>query len=78
MWYVCFLKLSNETIFVGSSNDLKRRLTSHQRGQFRSTCPFLPVELVSYVAVQTEAHARDLERYFKSGSEKAFAKKRFH
>ena len=31
----------------------------------------------SYVAVADEATARRLERYFKSGSGKAFAKKRF-
>jgi hypothetical protein len=29
------------------------------------------------VAVESEALARELERYFKSGSGKAFAKKRF-
>ena len=35
-----------------------------------------PVFLRSYVAVANEAHARKLERYFKSGSGKAFAMKR--
>jgi putative endonuclease len=38
---------------------------------------YLPVILRSYVAVGDEATARSLERYFKSGSGKAFAKKRF-
>jgi len=42
-----------------------------------STKPFLPVELKSYVAVENETLARELERYFKSGSGKAFANKRF-
>jgi hypothetical protein len=32
--------------------------------------------LKRYVAVETEVHARALERYFKSGSGKAFALKR--
>jgi hypothetical protein len=35
------------------------------------------VTLKSYIAVETEEKARQLERYFKSGSGKAFAKKRF-
>jgi len=35
------------------------------------------VTLKSYVAVDSEALARSLERYFKSGSGKAFANKRF-
>jgi putative endonuclease len=33
--------------------------------------------LGGYIAVETEVIARRLERYFKSGSGKAFAKKRF-
>jgi hypothetical protein len=36
----------------------------------------LPATLKSYVAVETETIARALERYFKSGSGKAVAKKR--
>lgn len=77
MWYVYFLELANGDIYVGSTNDLRRRIESHRRGQVVSTRPNLPVTLRSYVAVAAERNARDLERYFKSGSGKAFAKKRF-
>ena len=77
MWYVYFLQLSNDDIYVGSTNDLRRRITSHQRGQVISTKTYLPVTLKSYVAVETESNALELERYFKSGSGKAFANKRF-
>ena len=77
MWYVYFLQLSNGDIYVGSTNDLQRRLESHQRGQVSSTTAYLPILLNSYVAVLTERKARELERIFKSGSSKAFAKKRF-
>ena len=76
MWYVYFLQLGNESIYVGSTNDLRQRFGSHQRGQVISTKRYLPVTLKSYVAVPTESQARELERYFKSGSGKAFAKKR--
>ena len=76
MWYVYFLQHDNGDIYVGSTNDLKRRITSHERGQVQSTKAHLPVSLQSYVAVPTEANSRDLEKYFKSGSGKAFAKKR--
>jgi hypothetical protein len=37
----------------------------------------LPIALESYIAVLNETTARNVERYFKSGSGKAFAKKRF-
>ena len=77
MWYVYFLKLSNGDIYVGSTNDPRRRFKSHQDGHVLSTKAYLPVTLKSYVAVETEELARALERYFKSGSGKAVAKKRF-
>ena len=77
MWYVHFLALSNGDVYVGSTDDLRRRLTSHEPGQVISTAKFLPLTLKSYVAVQTAEKARQLEKYFKTGSGKAFAKKRF-
>ena len=41
MWYVYFLQLYNGDIYVGSTNDLKRRLPSHQADQVLSTEPHL-------------------------------------
>lgn len=76
MWYVYFLRLSNGDIYVGSTNDLRRRVGSHEGGQVTSTRGLRPVALKSYVAVEDEHQARSLERYFKSGSGKAFANKR--
>ena len=77
MWYVYFLELSHSDIYVGSTPDLKRRFASHQKGQVQSTKEYCPVKLRSYVAVDAEAKARELEKYFKSGSGKAIALKRF-
>jgi predicted GIY-YIG superfamily endonuclease len=77
MWYVYFLELKNGDIYVGSTNGLRRRFRAHENGQVSSTSTNLPAILRSYVAVEDEATARKLERYFKSGSGKAFAKKRF-
>lgn len=77
MWYVHFLELKNGDLYVGSTDDFRRRFKSHQSGQVVSTSKYLPALLRSYVAVNGEATARRLERYFKSGSGKAFAKRRF-
>ena len=77
MWYVYFLELRNGDTYVGSTSDLRRRYDDHQRGRVESTKDLQPAVLKSYVAVPTEQHARALERYFKTGSGKAFAKKRF-
>ena len=76
MWYIYFLKLDNGDIYVGSTDDLKRRFSSHRAGHVISTKQHLPAILKSYIAVETEAHARELESYFKSGSGKAIARKR--
>lgn len=77
MWYVYFLRLSNGDMYVGFTNDLKQRVLRHASGAVASTKPFLPHRLISYIAVEDAETARSLERYFKSGSGKAFAKKRF-
>jgi putative endonuclease len=77
MWYIYFLELNNSSVYVGSTNDLKRRVHSHQNGDVTSTNLLRPIKLKSYVAVETEEQARKLELYFKSGSGKAFLKKRF-
>ena len=76
MWYVYFLGLQNGDVYVGSTNDLRRRIASYEQGEVRSTKAHLPVTLRAYVAVQTEKHARQLEKYFKTGSGKAFAARR--
>jgi predicted GIY-YIG superfamily endonuclease len=77
MWYVYFLQLHNGDVYVGSTNDLRRRFESHRSGHVTSTKAYLPVALKAYVGVETEANARQLERCFKTGSGKAFASKRF-
>jgi putative endonuclease len=77
MWYVYFLELNNGDIYVGSTNELRKRLHNHQNGQVLSTRSHCPVKLRSYIAVETRLKARQLERYFKSGSGKAIALKRF-
>jgi putative endonuclease len=80
MWYVYFLtsQQRNDYIYVGYTSDLKRRLAEHNAdGSSFATAPYRPLKLVGYVAVIEENIAKDLEKYFKSGSGKALVKKRF-
>jgi len=63
-------------LYIGSTNDLNRRLIEHNDGKSKSTAPYRPYELKSYIAVQAENQARKLEKYFKSGSGKTILKKR--
>jgi hypothetical protein len=52
VWYVYFLQLGNGDIYVGSTNDLKRRFRSHELGQVPSTRPNLPATLKSYIGIE--------------------------
>ncbi len=77
MYYVYFLKsLKHNYRYVGYTSRLKSRLVEHNQGLNKSTKPYLPFELDAYLAVKTKKLAKDLERYFKTGSGIAFAKKR--
>jgi predicted GIY-YIG superfamily endonuclease len=77
MWYVYFLKSQKQDWhYIGSTNDLKRRFKQHNGGEVQSSKHFIPLELEAYISVKSEAKARELEKYFKTGSGRAFLKKR--
>lgn len=69
MWYVYILRsVRDGEMYVGSTNDLERRLREHNQGMCHSTPHRRPLQLEAYVAVREEATARALEKYFKTGS----------
>ena len=77
MWFVYIIKsISMEFLYVGSTNDLDRRILEHNEGKVQSTKHYAPFELEAYIAVKTEKKARELEKYLKVGSGKAILKKR--
>ena len=77
LWYVYILTSKKDAkLYVGSTNDLKRRLGEHESGQCESTRSRRPLELEAYVAVREESVARNLENYFKTGSGIATLRKR--
>ena len=77
MWFVYILRsIHKKYTYIGSTNDLSRRLNEHNSGLSKSTKPYAPFEIEAYIAVKTEAKARELEKYFKTGSGKAVLKKR--
>jgi predicted GIY-YIG superfamily endonuclease len=50
MRYVYFLLLSSEGLYVGSTNDLRWHLKSHQAREVASTAKYLAAILKAYVA----------------------------
>jgi putative endonuclease len=78
MWYVYLLQSSRfaDRRYVGVTSDLKKRLAEHNAGKSPHTSKYAPWKLVTYVAFSDERKAETFERYLKSGSGHAFAKKR--
>ena len=79
MHYVYLLLQSESFVdqrYVCMATDLKQRLSDHNAGKLPHTSKFLPWRLVTYVAFSDEKKARTFERYLKSGSGHAFARRR--
>ena len=66
MYYVYLLR-SDRTgkWYIGSTNDLRRRLIAHNRGDCKSTKPGTPWSLVYYEAFPAEHPARLREQKLK-------------
>ena len=79
MWYVYILRSINfpDQEYTGASADLKQRMTDHNAGKFTHTAKFAPWELLWYCAFPDKHKALEFEEYLKSGSGRAFSKKRF-
>jgi len=78
MKYVYFLQSIDhpDQNYVGLADGLRARLKVHNSGGASHTSKYKPWRLVTYVGFSDEAKAVAFERYMKSGSGRAFAKKR--
>ncbi|MBU1015322.1 GIY-YIG nuclease family protein [Patescibacteria group bacterium] len=66
MFYVYILKSKRDhKLYVGSTNDLRRRFAEHNKGQVRSTKSRAPFELRYYEAYFSEEDARHREHSLK-------------
>lgn len=70
MFYVYILKSKKDNkLYIGSTNNLKRRIVEHLSGKVISTKNRIPLELIYYEAYKIESDARNRESSFKnSGS----------
>ena len=62
-------------LYRGHTADLKQRLHDHNAGKCSHTSKHLPWKLKFYAAFETLPLAQEFERYLKSGSGHAFAKR---
>ncbi|MGB3045935.1 MAG: GIY-YIG nuclease family protein [Xanthobacteraceae bacterium] len=78
MWYVYIIRSRSapHQEYTGATSDLKQRLADHNAGKSTHTAKFKPWELAWYCAFPDKHQALDFEKYLKSHSGRAFAKKR--
>ena len=66
MYYVYFLKSQkDDNLYIGSTNDLRRRLAEHNKGEVPSTKSRAPFELRYYEAFHKRKDARKREASLK-------------
>ncbi len=65
-----------DQVYIGITEGLEDRLVVHNSGGSPHTAKYKPWEVVVSMSFKDEAKARRFEKYLKSGSGRAFAKKR--
>jgi predicted GIY-YIG superfamily endonuclease len=75
MFYVYILrsKTHPKQTYVGSTADLRKRVTEHNSGKSVHTNKFKPWAMLAYIALPDKTLAERFERYLKSGSGRSFA-----
>ena len=78
MFYVYILRSLEhpDRHYVGVAADLRARLKKHNAGEVSHTSRYVPWAVKTYIGFSDEKQAYAFERYLKSPSGRAFAKKR--
>jgi putative endonuclease len=77
MYHVYILKsLKDESLYIGSSENVKKRLAEHSSGATKYSSTKRPYVLKWFCTFPTKQQALKFEKYLKQGSGFAFARKR--
>ena len=77
MFYTYVLRSKKDNkLYVGQSNDLKKRIIDHNKRLVLSTKNRRPLELVYYESCLIEEKSVRREKYFKTGFGRKFLKNR--
>ncbi|MEX0940746.1 MAG: GIY-YIG nuclease family protein [Candidatus Babeliales bacterium] len=78
MYYVYIIQSIShaDQIYIGHTQDLKKRLSNHNNGTTTHTEKYKPWQLVMYLAFSNKEKAIEFEKYLKSHSGRAFRDKR--
>jgi len=68
MYYIYLLySKKNRGLYIGFTENLRRRINEHKRGSVTSTKSRLPLKLIHYEAFLIKQDAKAREEYLKSG-----------
>ena len=78
MFYYTYVLKSNKDgkLYIGFTNDVKKRVEEHFRGQVEATAKRRPLKLVYYEACLNKLKAINREKYYKTGFGRRFLKNR--
>ena len=75
MYFVYAIKSQiKKYIYVGLTNNYKRRINQHQQGKEKTTRAYRPFTTILIEKYQTRAESRKREKYLKSGIGQEFLK----
>ena len=79
MFYTYILNSTSHPnrFYIGSTADLKRRLSEHNSGKSIHTNKFIPWKIKNYFAFEEQNKAEKFEKFLKSGNGRIFTKKHF-
>lgn len=75
--YILQSEQSPEHFYTGITDNLKARLSKHNAGEVTHTAKYRPWHIKCYFAFADDTRAFAFEKYMKSASGRAFAKKHF-
>jgi putative endonuclease len=67
----------SEQCYTGFTDNLEARLSAHNAGECTHTSKYLPWQIDTAIAFRSRNKALAFEKYLKTGSGRAFAKRHF-
>lgn len=74
--YILHSENDSERFYSGFTDDLEGRLRTHNQGKCKYTSTHIPWKIKTAIAFTDRKKAMEFEKYLKTASGRAFAKKR--
>ena len=71
------LSLNNNDIYIGSTENISKRIDLHNQGKVKSTKAYRPWKLLEYYEFKSRAEAVQKERFLKNHQQKEILKKKY-